>query len=145
MKTCIFVIAIMGVAALGQQPVQESPQPNVKIKKVPITDVKPTSGVAMYREYCAVCHGPNATGDGPAAPALKVQPSDLTMIAARNNGKFPEMEVVNILNGTKEIASHGSNEMPIWGALFRTLNGHNANVADLRMRNIAEYLKTIQK
>ena len=46
-----------------------------QIKK---TQVKPTSAVSgaqMFKEYCAVCHGPSGKGDGPVATALKVPPA----------------------------------------------------------------------
>lgn len=35
-------------------------------------------GVEAYKRQCVVCHGAKGEGDGPAAPALKPRPSDLT-------------------------------------------------------------------
>jgi putative copper resistance protein D len=35
-------------------------------------------GQPLYAENCAVCHGPNGYGDGPAAAALPIKPADLT-------------------------------------------------------------------
>jgi mono/diheme cytochrome c family protein len=40
-------------------------------------------GPALYKAYCAVCHGPEAKGDGPMAATLKVHPPDLTRISTR--------------------------------------------------------------
>jgi mono/diheme cytochrome c family protein len=40
----------------------------------------------MFRSYCAVCHGLDAKGSGPAAPALKMEPADLTTLAKENQG-----------------------------------------------------------
>ncbi len=35
-------------------------------------------GATLFAAHCAVCHGADARGDGPAAKSLPVQPSDLT-------------------------------------------------------------------
>ena len=35
-------------------------------------------GAALYPDHCAMCHGPNGRGDGPAAKRLPVPPADLT-------------------------------------------------------------------
>ena len=51
------------------------------------------NGVDLYREYCAVCHGTDGKGGGPAADALKQTPTDLTLIARRGGGKFSELDV----------------------------------------------------
>jgi mono/diheme cytochrome c family protein len=48
------------------------------------------SGKKTYTEYCASCHGEDGKGMGPAASALKAPPSDLTTLAKRHAGKFPE-------------------------------------------------------
>ena len=40
-------------------------------------------GKSLFLEYCAVCHGKDGKGAGPAADALKQRPSDLTLISAR--------------------------------------------------------------
>ena len=63
--------------------------------------VKPT-GAQMFKEYCAVCHGPAGKGDGPVANALKVPPPDLTTLAQRHDGRFPDDYVSNVLkNGVQ--------------------------------------------
>ena len=35
-------------------------------------------GQPLYAEHCAICHGPNGYGDGPAAATLPIKPADLT-------------------------------------------------------------------
>jgi mono/diheme cytochrome c family protein len=60
------------------------------IKKVPAALTSPTSGSEMFKEYCASCHGADARGRGPAAPALKASPADLTVLSRNNHGKFPD-------------------------------------------------------
>ena len=56
-------------------------QAKKEIKHVPIKPTSPASGSEMYQSYCAVCHGVDGKGNGPAAQALKTQPTDLTMLA----------------------------------------------------------------
>jgi len=94
-------------------------------------------------EYCAVCHGKDGTGNGPAAAALKKAPADLTTLTARNSGKFPEARVYQFIQGDAEVSAHGSRDMPIWGDLFRQLNTE-AGVANMRISNLTDYLKSIQ-
>src|ERR1051326_4345843 len=79
-------------------------------------------GVDNFRSYCSPCHGRNAKGGGPVAPALKRAPSDLTTLARRNHGVFPRAEVRDfITNGSANIPEHGSSAMPVWGPTFRAL------------------------
>ena len=49
------------------------------------------AGRDSFEFYCASCHGTRGKGDGPIASALKVAPSDLTSLARRNRGAFPEI------------------------------------------------------
>jgi len=62
-------------------------------------------GPALYQAYCASCHGGDATGAGPMAKSLKVSPSDLTRIAARNRGTFPLPRVSRIISGEEQLPS----------------------------------------
>ena len=74
-------------------------------------------GAALFRTYCASCHGTTGTGGGAAAVAMKVTPPDLTRIASRNNGMFPSERVTQIVLG-KGPAAHGERSMPVWGDVF---------------------------
>jgi mono/diheme cytochrome c family protein len=90
-----------------------------KKKGGPIQKTSLLPGEALFNTYCAVCHGKDAKGNGPAASALKVPPSDLTTLAQRHGGKFPTDYVTNVLQyGVEDIRAHGSKEMPIWGFVF---------------------------
>ena len=39
----------------------------------------PPVGVRVYAQRCAVCHGPDGRGNGPAAPSLIPRPRDFTL------------------------------------------------------------------
>jgi len=116
------------------------------VKRVPVNPTNPTSGAQMFKEYCAVCHGLDAKGSGPAASALKKAPSDLTTITARNNGKFPQLHIYSVIQGDPEVPAHGSKDMPVWGSVFQSMNsGTNATaVVQLRISNLTDYIKTVQ-
>jgi hypothetical protein len=45
----------------------------------------------------------------------KRPPADLTVLAKRNNGKFPEDYVKKVLMRDVNLPAHGSAEMPVWG------------------------------
>lgn len=75
------------------------------------------TGAQIYARHCATCHGAQAAGNGPMAPALVLQPPDLTALAARNNGVFPMTRVVMRIDGRDPLVSHGS-PMPIYGDFF---------------------------
>lgn len=75
------------------------------------------AGAALFEKHCAVCHGADAAGEGPLAPALLLQPADLTALSARNDGVFPLLQVVARIDGTDPLVSHGS-PMPVYGPFF---------------------------
>lgn len=76
------------------------------------------NGSALYQRHCATCHGLGASGDGPMAPALVIQPPDLTALAADNGGVFPTLRAVMRIDGRDPLISHGS-PMPVFGAFFQ--------------------------
>ena len=61
------------------------------------------------------CHGVDGQGDGPAGPALKMPPTNLSTLRVKNGGVFPEAHVAAAIQGTAMTAAHGSKEMPVWG------------------------------
>lgn len=102
-------------------------------------------GQALYREYCAVCHGESGKGDGPMGRALKTPPADLTRIAARNGGKFPLERVERIISGENPIeAGHGTREMPLWGPIFSQV-AWDQDLGHVRLRNLAKYIEKLQR
>jgi mono/diheme cytochrome c family protein len=130
------------VLALGPAAAIAADQPTTAIKIVPARDTRTIDGKVMFHEYCAVCHGDSAKGNGPAADALKKAPADLTQIARRNGGKFPEIRVMRTITGADEVAAHGSRAMPIWGNIFRSLSSKEGE--DLRVNALMRYIQGMQ-
>jgi mono/diheme cytochrome c family protein len=118
---------------------------DVKIKTTPVSRTSPVSGQEMFTTYCAVCHGTDAKGNGPAVPALKMAPPDLTKLSVNNGGKFPEMRVYSTIRGEADIPAHGSKDMPVWGALFRSLDRTDSSLVNLRLRNLTAFVQSLQK
>ena len=113
------------------------------IKRVPAHPTTALSGQELFHEYCAVCHGVDAKGGGPAAAALLVKPDDLTQIARKNGNKYPEVKVQRIINGEDEVTAHGSRDMPVWGEIFRHMSS-NQDLGAVRIYNLVKYLEQIQ-
>ena len=121
-----------------------SAQSGTTVKHVPITQSSPTSGKEMFHNYCAVCHGNDGKGNGPAATALKAAPPDLTELAKKSGGKYPSAHVASVIRGQADLAAHGSKDMPVWGPLFSSISqGHESQVQQ-RVANLVDYIGTLQ-
>lgn len=106
------------------------------------------AGRRDYQDHCAVCHGMDGRGNGPAASALRVAPADLTQIAARRQGEFPELDIAYRIDGRFEITSHGPREMPIWGTQLRQSLPQNETgeaIVRGRIEAIVAYLASLQR
>jgi mono/diheme cytochrome c family protein len=113
------------------------------VKKVPIKYTDPSSAKEMYNAYCAVCHGVDGKGGGPAASEFKTPPTDLTVLAKNNGGKYPNDKVYAILKFGTSAPAHGTLEMPIWIDLFHSVDA-NDTTPKLRMHNLVEYIQNLQ-
>ncbi|HKS74141.1 MAG TPA: cytochrome c [Terriglobales bacterium] len=137
-------LAACTFALMAQNQPQTAPSTQKVIKHVPIQPTSAASGQEMYVNYCASCHGKEGKGNGPAADALKVPPTDLTMLANKNGGKYPALKVSSVIRGEDVVASHGSRDMPIWGKLFWSIsNGSDAEVLQ-RVANLNHYIESLQ-
>jgi mono/diheme cytochrome c family protein len=110
----------------------------------PVNKTTSTSGKKMYAGYCASCHGVDGKGNGPAASALKVPPTDLTLLSKNNNGRFPGAHIDTVLQFGSGIPSHGSPEMPVWGPILGEMDKANPLLKKLRISNLIRYLESIQ-
>jgi mono/diheme cytochrome c family protein len=76
-------------------------------------------GLEEYVQACASCHGIAGQGNGPLAEFMTVTVPDLTRIAQANDGEFPMLQVIQIIDGRTGVRGHGS-AMPVWGARYVT-------------------------
>jgi mono/diheme cytochrome c family protein len=134
-------LLVMTVLAgfVGQLYAQQTP--TIKRENAPRTDLK--SGSEMFSTYCAVCHGPDGKGNGPAAVALKKQPANLTQLSKKNGGQFPSAKVSFFIEGREVVVAHGSRDMPIWGRIFRDME--DEDLVRLRIFNLTEYVRSLQE
>jgi mono/diheme cytochrome c family protein len=146
LRVCWSLAAVVGVLAIidsssltsswAFQAVASQTEPDRLIHSV--------QGADLFGVYCASCHGVHGIGNGPAASALKKRPPDLTRIAERNGGIFPEDRVRNIIAGSAPaISAHGSREMPVWGPIFHQVE-RDQDWGDVRLQNLLVYLRSIQ-
>lgn len=136
----VILVTISALAVAQQAPAQTSPT----VKHVPISNAPSNSGKDMFNSYCAVCHGTDGKGNGPAASAMKVPPTDLTVLAQKAGGKYPSAHVAAVIRGQASLPSHGSEDMPVWGPLFSSISqGHEGQVQQ-RVTNLVKYIETLQ-
>ena len=130
----VAAVALLITASLGQKTVNKAAAPQTSA----------SSGADMYANYCASCHGRTGKGDGPAASALKIPPSDLTTLSKGNGAKFPWDRVSHVLSGETEVAAHGSKDMPVWGPVLRAVSHGDQAVVQLRISNLTKYVESLQ-
>jgi mono/diheme cytochrome c family protein len=107
--------------------------------------LRSTYGQDLFKFYCSNCHGTDGRGSSPRS-SLQKPPPDLTTLSRRNGNVFPRERVRTTVTrgGTAESPGHGTNEMPVWGAIFRGLDPSDTMV-EVRIGNLVQYLESIQE
>ncbi len=109
------------------------------------------SGIRDYQIYCADCHGLGGKGDGPSRLTIPMNPppNDLTVMAKKNGGTFPFDEVVDSIDGRKNIPSHARLQMPFWGTTLQQPGKEFTPESDAevkkRIESMARYVESIQQ
>src|SRR5579862_2162540 len=143
MKSNVVPCLLLGFAlTFGPAAVNAQDAPKPTIKTVPVRPTQTLDGKTMFHEYCAVCHGEDGKGNGPAADALKKAPADLTQVARKNGGNFPELKVQRTITGADDVAAHGNRAMPVWGTIFRSFGAEGGET--LRVNALMRYVEGLQ-
>ena len=123
-------------------PAQET---TTKITKVPASATSAPSGKELFGAYCACCHGLEGKGNGPVAPVLTKQPTDLTLLARKNGGKFPAMRVMSSIQDVAQNV-HGAKDMPVFGQILGEIEqpGRRPAVVKQRIGNLTRYIESLQ-
>jgi hypothetical protein len=104
------------------------------------------TGAQLYKQNCAVCHGNDGKGNGapPSSSPFTESPPDLTTLAQRHKGEFPEAYVADVLRNGVKMPDHGPAEMPVWGIIFKSMAKSDETQVKVRITNLTNYLKSIQ-
>ena len=134
----------MACALTATVAAQTSPAQKPTVTSKGAAPIASAEGKDNFEAYCAVCHGKEGKGDGPAAPAMKSPVPNLTTMAKRNNGKFDSAHAEQVIRraGSSPTPAHGVETMPIWGEVFKA---EDPSKAALRIKNLVEYLRSIQE
>lgn len=107
-----------------------------------------TIGQAVFTQYCATCHGVSGVGDGPLTEMITAQVPDLTQISAQNDGVFPMLNVIHIIDGRTGLRGHGG-PMPTYGSIFasESFDAEFGSVIYTRAKilSLAYFLESIQE
>lgn len=107
------------------------------------------NGQSLYQDACASCHGAAGMGMGPMAEFMSVNVPSLRELSQNNDGGFPMLDVIQIIDGRTGVRGHGS-EMPVWGRQFKAEMLDDAGVygseiyARGKVLSLAYYLQSIQ-
>ena len=107
-------------------------------------------GADLYTDYCAACHGASGKGDGDMANVMTIPSPNLTQLAKDNDGAFPMLQVIHVIDGRTGVRAHGG-VMPVFGTVFQTqadkdTGGYGAVLESRgRVLSLAMYLESIQE
>jgi mono/diheme cytochrome c family protein len=130
--------------ALFFAPLCTNTQQDKSKPKPATTSANTAAGRETFLQYCASCHGTTGTGNGPAAFAMKPPPPDLTTLIKRHEGKFPAGYIGALLKFGRNLAAHGSEEMPVWGTRFRSLDPVNDPTGQHHIDDVVAYIRSLQ-
>ena len=137
-----FLAPVIFFAGMGSAQKKTEDQSRLDPDNTPLIDS--IDGAALYKAYCATCHGTDGKGFGPTTQWLKIKAPDLTRLAIREGGKFPLARVQRVITGEQNVTGgHGTREMPIWGPIFSKIT-LDEDLGPMRVYNVAKFVETMQ-
>jgi mono/diheme cytochrome c family protein len=110
----------------------------------PLRADQTTEGKAIFTQYCASCHGPTGSGNGPLAAVLSTPPANLRLLSQRFGNPLPQDVLARFIDGRAEVKAHGPRDMPVWGERFYAeSNGDEAEIKE-RIAKLVAFLQSIQ-
>ncbi|WP_108482665.1 c-type cytochrome [Oceaniglobus ichthyenteri] len=107
-------------------------------------------GRALYTDACASCHGVDGRGVGDAPLTLGKPVPDLTTLTTRNNGVFPQVYVMGVIDGYWR-SDDPHSVMPEFGAELQAGDLVGVDTGDgrltptpVRLVALAAYLEGLQ-
>ncbi len=92
------------------------------------------NGIEHFRIFCTNCHGPSADGKGALVEAMKISPSDLTVLNMTGDLSVAE-RVLRAVSGQHDVPVGQKVDMPLF----------SHNLESITIYEIVLYLKSIQK
>jgi mono/diheme cytochrome c family protein len=135
---------LMFLAATLVTPTVMTPSQELRDKSPGAQRPDIASGQATFVRYCASCHGVDGTGNGPVAAVLKPPPTDLTTISKKNEGKYPVGFVAAVLKFGRNLAAHGSQDMPVWGSHFKAIDPVHDPTGQKHVDDVVAYIGSLQ-
>ena len=112
-----------------------------------VRPAKAQSAKQDYDEHCATCHG--LTGKGNGGSLVPTKMPDITQLAKKNGGGFPFEQVVETIDGRRNIPSHERIHMTFWGVTMQTPGAEFSPQSDAavkkRIEALARYIETMQE
>jgi mono/diheme cytochrome c family protein len=137
-------LGIFTIGSCAPSVAQTAAQAKANNVTIPVAKTAANNGKQMYGSYCASCHGVSGKGDGPVGIALRTRPSDLTVLAKNNGGKYPSVHVVSVIKLGVSVPLHGTSEMPVWGPVLGKMDHENTLNTPLRISNLSRYIESMQ-
>ena len=91
-------------------------------------------GKEHFKIFCTNCHGPNADGKGALVEAMKITPSDLTVLNMTGDISVAE-RVLRAVSGKHDVPIGQKHDMPDF----------SANLESITIYEMVLFLKSIQK
>ena len=140
-----FLLLLLSVSVGTAQAEQEEEETRRPLADLTKREEIIARGQQSFTRNCASCHGSEATGDGPVAATLTVEPANLTQLSQKEGGEFPFWRVYRSVDGRLELPGHGTREMPIWGFVFRKSQWDTETQIRDRILQLVYYIESIQE